>query len=318
VAGQLAAAAPREGVGAAFWNGVLTTTLATPCTAPFLGPALGVAFTKSAPVVALFFMMVGLGLGLPYIVLAFRPGWLKWLPRPGAWMEIFKQLMGFVLLGTVIWLLWSLTSLTSAQVLMWVLTYLLLVAVASWWLGLALDPARRRPARRVGVVGALALCLVGYFALPERALRASDRLIASGDTPASAVANVTTGDITWEPFAVERIEAETRAGRTVFVDFTAEWCTTCKLNEHGVLATDAVAELFNRHKVLALRADWTRRNELIARILAQFGRSGVPLYVVFPAGRPEAPIVLPTLLRTSDIEKALADAAQATTIARAP
>ncbi len=306
-ASGMGAAARSEGFGGSFFNGVLATALATPCTAPFLGVALGFAFSQSSGVVVLFFLTIGAGLAVPYVLLAIKPAWLRALPKPGPWMETFKQLMGFLLLATLVWLLHVLGQLVDAAGLTWTLAYLVAVGFGCWIVGKGLYMRAGR--RRMAWVSALLLVAIGYAIFPGRYLKGFERRISQQvETGTAQTALASHGLIQWEPFSVDRIEQLVDDGRTVFVDFTAEWCITCKFNESTVLETERIREAFEAHEVVPLKADWTSRDESIGAVLRQFGRSGVPLYVIFPAGRASDPIVLPTLITAGMIEENLKEA----------
>ncbi len=293
----------REGPAGAFFNGVLATALATPCTAPLLGPALGVAFAQPAPVVFLFFMVIGMGMSTPYLLLAAFPGWLRFLPRPGNWMIRFKELMGFLLMATVVWLLWVLGRQAGNEAVSSTLAFLTAVALACWLLGIALDFATP-PAKRIILLASALIIVAGaYWRFPERDIKAN----AASKSP-TAVAAAGEG-IDWEPFDTARIEALAAARRTIFLDFTADWCLTCKVNERTVLARADVQEAFKKGNVAAIRGDYTRQPPEITRLLRYFGRSGVPMYVVIPANHPGEPTVLPEVLTPSLVIDAIEKAA---------
>ena len=281
--GALGGMAAGEGLVHSFLNGVLATILATPCTAPFLGTALGFAFSQPAAVVLAVFVAIGAGLSLPYLVLAWRPGWVRLLPRPGAWMERFKQAMGFLLMATVLWLLWVVGKQLGMEAVVWTCAFLLSLSLGAWivgtWIDLRTSPGRRRAAWTVSLL--IALGGYGLFLHP---------LLA---TPGGSFAVETGG---WEEFDVERVEALLAEDRILFIDFTAEWCWTCKVNERVVLADADVRERFEELDVALIKADWTNRNPQITRMLRAFGRAGVPLYVIFPQGRTREPIVLPEVI----------------------
>ncbi|MFA6111727.1 MAG: protein-disulfide reductase DsbD domain-containing protein, partial [Candidatus Latescibacterota bacterium] len=233
--GGLTGLADRGGMVGSFFNGVLATILATPCTAPFLGTALGFAFSQPAGTVVAVFATVGLGMSLPYALLALRPGWVRRLPRPGAWMDHFKQLMGFLLMATVLWLLWVLGRQVGADGVVWTGAFLLCVALACWLIGQWVDLRSSRTRRRMAWVLALLVLLGGYRLFLAPVL---------GGEGASVVAG-TTADDEWEPFTQARLDQLLAAGdRPVFIDFTAEWCWTCKVNERTVLASQEVRERF--------------------------------------------------------------------------
>ncbi|MFH1567634.1 MAG: thioredoxin family protein, partial [Gemmatimonadota bacterium] len=280
-----------EGLAASFWNGVLATILATPCTAPFLGAALGFAFTQSTPVTVAVFATTGAGMALPYLLLALRPGWRRLVPRPGPWMERFKQLMAFPLMGTVLWLLWVLGRQLGLEAVVYTGAFLLALALSCWLVGQWLD--LRSSGRRRAVVWALAIAVAGatYAVAVHPVLWTAAEL---DGRPAAATGDP--GALEWEPFSVSRVEALLASGRPVFIDFTAAWCWTCKVNEATVLADPRVVERLRAHGVALVKADWTSRNPEITALLRAFGRSGVPLYVIFPPGRADAPMVLPEVI----------------------
>lgn len=293
-----------------FCIGGLATVLATPCTAPFMGPAIGFAFTRPPTEIVLVLTALGAGMALPWVGLAFFPAFVRWLPRPGAWMETFKQAMGFPMFATTIWLVWVFTNQRGDSYAMMLLLFgLLLVAVAGWMFGRWGTP-RHSAAVRWAVRGAaVALVVLGVVA-PATLAPASD-----GGTEAS-MRGAGNGSLDWEPYSDQRVAELTEAGRIVFVDFTADWCVTCKVNENRVLETQPMREAFAVHDVALLKADWTRRDEHITAALARFDRASVPLYVVHrPASANAAdgeaePIVLPTILTHNMVIDAIAEAAE--------
>lgn len=259
-------------------EGVLAVVLATPCSAPLLGTAVGFAFAASAPVVLAVFAAVGLGLAAPFCALVLVPGLRTRLPRPGAWMERGKQLLGFALLGTGVWLAGILGALAGVDGVVRLLAFLVVVALAAW----AWGAWRRGPVLAAG----LALVLVtGFLAL------------RFGAGPASAV-----GREAWSDEAVARSLAQ---GRPMLVDFTAKWCLSCKFNERTVLASEPVRSALARTRTQLLVADWTRRDAGIARRLAAHGRAGVPMYLVYSPAHPDQPEVLPELLTVDLVVSAL-------------
>jgi thiol:disulfide interchange protein/DsbC/DsbD-like thiol-disulfide interchange protein len=292
-----------SGYGSSFWEGIFATILATPCTAPFLGTALGFAFSQPTGVTLLVFASVGLGMALPYVVLTSRPAWMKFIPRPGAWMETVKQFMGFLMMGTLLWLLYILGRQLGMEGVIWSCAFLLLIGVGCWLIGrFATLNASRRVLLTTWIV-AIALAVSGYFLFvaPVMDARAMITEAADGvDRGPDAE-----GGIVWQPFTVSRLDQEIAKGKPVFIDFTAEWCLTCKVNEKGVLADAAVISAFRERGIVPLKADWTNGNPEITLLLSKFGRSGVPLYVIFPPNEPGSPIILPEVITTGIVMEAL-------------
>ena len=276
--------AQQPGLAGAFFTGVLAVVVATPCTAPFMGTALGYAMTQSALTALSVFAVLGLGLALPFLLIGFVPQFARLLPRPGAWMERFKQFMAFPLYATVVWLLWVLVRQTDPQLLARVMLGLVLIAFALW-----LWPLRGPLAatlKLAALAAALGLAVAGS---PTPATTAAAHSIA---LPLGAEA--------WSPQRVAELRAQ---GRTVFVDFTADWCLTCKVNERVALKSSRVEAAFRQHDVTLLVADWTRADPTITAELARFGRNGVPLYLVYRKGG--EPAVLPQLLSPDMVVEAV-------------
>ena len=276
----------REGLTGSFLNGVLATILATPCTAPFLGTALGFAFAQPALVVVAVFLAIGVGMALPYVVLALKPAWIERLPRPGPWMVRFKQLMGFLLMATVLWLLWVLGNQVGVEGVVWTGAFLLGLGLACWVWGQWGSFHHSTRSKRVARVAVLVL-VVGSYAIFVHPLLAAEQTLAE---------QTTASELDWQPFSAAYVEELVAGGQMVFIDFTAEWCWTCKVNERAVLAQQVVRERFAALDVALVKADWTNRNPEITQLLRAFGRSGVPLYVIFPAGLIDQPLVLPEVI----------------------
>ena len=283
-----------KGYAASFLGGALATVVATPCTGPFMGPALGFALTRPAVEAVAILLSLGVGMAAPYVLLASFPGWLRWVPKPGAWMDTMKRATAFPLVATVIWLAWVLGQQNGVDGMATVLGAALLVAVGLWILGHYGAPHRSTAVRWIAGRG-VGLALVALAVLAG--LRAAR-------PPAPPLA--------WERWSPERVAEATSEGRTVLVDFTADWCLTCQVNDRTVLATDEVRDAVARHRVVLLKADWTKRDARIAAALAGYGRASVPLYVVHAPGRP-TPVVLPTdpLLTVETVTRELAAAARA-------
>jgi thiol:disulfide interchange protein/DsbC/DsbD-like thiol-disulfide interchange protein len=280
----------RSGLTGTFFTGVLATIVATPCTAPFMGAALGFALIASGWVAIGIFLALGLGLAAPYLAATIIPGWPRVLPRPGAWMDVVKQLLAFPLYATVAWLLWVLIQQVEPGASLAALLGLVLVGFAVWIYGrtrLATASGRRLGAGLAAAGAAAALLLIASFATPEAGMvntAPQDRLV-------------------YEPFTVERLSALEAAGKPVFVNLTASWCVTCLINERVALDSDAVRQAFVARGIVALKGDWTSQNPEITALLQQFGRSGVPLYLLY-SGKGE-PVILPQILTASGVLDAL-------------
>ena len=274
----------REGDAGSFFQGVFATILATPCTAPFLGTALGFAFTQSGWLILLMFLAIAAGMSAPYLLLSAQPAWLKFLPKPGAWMERVKQFMGFLLLATLLFLLSVLGAQRGVEAIIWTSCLLLVVSIACWMKGAFMTPLASAVQRFIVLLLMLALVLGSSVFFVGKIAEAKP----------AAVSAAADGD--WQPFTSQRLETELARGAAVFIDFTAAWCVTCKFNEATVLDTDEVRAAFQRRGVVKLKADWTNGDPEITKILKQFGRPGVPLYVLYPAGKSVEPIILPELL----------------------
>ena len=274
--------AARAGYAGSFFTGALATVAATPCTAPFMAVAVGYALTQPWLAALLVFEALGLGLALPYLLLTLVPAWRRWLPRPGPWMTQLERLLAFPLYASVAWLVWVVSQQAGPAGVGVALGGLVAIALAAW-LYQSTRGARalwRRAA--IGAVLALAIGAVGAAALDPR-----------GDTRGAATRETGGG---WEPFSAARLAELRAAGTPVFVNVTAAWCLTCLVNERVALRSTTVTEAFARKRVVRLKADWTTRDPVITRVLGAFGRSGVPLYLLYPAGAAGDPAVLPQIL----------------------
>lgn len=270
-------------------TGVLAVLVASPCTAPFMGAALGYAVTQPALVGLLVFAVLGAGMATPYLALTLSPSLLQRLPRPGAWMQHLRQLMAFPMFVTCVWLLWVLAQQIDVNALALVLVALVALGLAAWSAGLA-----QRGARAFGWVGvaAVSLSALVMIAATERA-----------SVPTASAGTLHRDSETWAAWSPRALTEAQASGRPVFIDFTAAWCVTCQANKQLVLYSSTVANAFAAKGVTLLRADWTNRNDAIARELARFGRNGVPLYVLYDSsGRTR---VLPEILTEGAVLDAL-------------
>ncbi len=281
-----------------FFQGIFATVLATPCTAPFLGTALGFAFSQSAAVILAMFVAIAAGMSSPYLLLSAQPAWLRFLPKPGPWMVHVKQFMGFLLLATLLFLLYVLGAQRGLEGAIWASCFLLVISVACWMKGAFVLPTAS-VMKRALVLGLMLVLVIGsgiYFIGGK--FRSSNVGLADSRLR---------GD--WQAFTPERLQAELGQGHSVFVDFTAAWCLTCKFNEANVLESSEVRDAFQRHAIVKLKADWTNGDPTITKLLQQFGRPGVPLYVLYP-GKNEEPIVFPEVLTKGMVLEKLQTAAR--------
>ncbi|MFM1767689.1 MAG: hypothetical protein RJA22_218 [Verrucomicrobiota bacterium] len=300
-AGALAA---REGVAGSFFNGVVAVVLGTACTAPVLGGALGYAFAQSNGVIIVTLACVGLGLAFPYMLVSFFPPLRRFLPKPGAWMEKFKVALGFPMLATGVWLLAQLPGHYGSGGILWVGLFLVLLGVAAWVFGEFVQ----RGTRRRGLAGALALLLAaGGYAVALEA-----KLHWRSPAPPAAAGPVTADPqgIPWQPWSAEAVAAARAAGRPVLVDFTADWCLNCQVNQRTSLEIPSVRQRLQALNVVSLLGDFTKSNRLIAEELKRHGRAGVPLVLVYPRDPSRPPIVLPELLTPALVLDALEQAAK--------
>lgn len=284
----------KGGLSGSFFSGVLATVVATPCAAPFLAPALGAALALPAAASFLVFTLIALGLAAPYLILSAMPGLVNHLPRPGAWMETFKQFMSFLLYATVAYLLWVLAGqLTEAGgypvfSLLKVLLSLVLVAFALWIYGRWGAFHRARRTRLTGMAAAALVLLGGIF------------MAVSGTRADSSEA----GTVNWQKWEPGKAEALAREGRIVYVDFTARWCVTCQTNKATVFGSKKVRDRFAELEVVTLKADWTNQDPQISQALAAHGRSAVPFNLVYGPAL-EAPRPLPEILTPGTVLEAI-------------
>ncbi|NML13794.1 protein-disulfide reductase [Azohydromonas sp. G-1-1-14] len=275
-------------------TGVLAVAVASPCTAPFMGASVGVAATLPTAQALAVFGALGLGMALPYLAAAAWPGLTRALPRPGPWMAQLRTLLAFPMFATVVWLLWVLGQQTGLDGAVALLGLLVALAFALWALaGPAFRHSRRAARAGVAVLALAVLALTLHWALPAW----REAPAANGMAAAS-----TEG---WEAWSAERVRALQAQGRPVFVDFTAAWCVTCQINKRSALADATLRADFELHGVTLLRADWTRRDAAIGAELARLGRSGVPVYALYPAGG-GAPQLLSEVLSVAEVRAALA------------
>jgi thiol:disulfide interchange protein len=264
--------------------GVFTTLLATPCSGPFLGPVLGYTISQPPLVTYRVFGSIGVGMGLPYLLIGIFPSLVSWLPKPGQWMETLKQLLGFVLLGTVVWLVSSLKS----EYFIPTLATLFAVWFACWIIGYVPEYAPLRNRLSAWVGGIAAAVVVGWLSFA--ALAPSEYSLA------------------WQPYSQQALAIARAQGKTVLVDFTANWCFTCKANLKFSIDRPDVKDLVEKNGVVALKADWTDGNPTITQALTELNSRSIPLLAIYPADMNREVIVLPDLLTPGKVLDALSEA----------
>jgi thiol:disulfide interchange protein len=273
--------AQKQGYTGSFFTGVLAVIVATPCTAPFMGAAIGYALTAPALVTFAVFTALAFGLAAPYVALTLQPAWTRILPRPGVWMEVLRQIVSLPIFGFVIWLAWVIAASYGSAMLAALLSGFLLLAIAGWFLG-------RWPAKGWSAVlaGLIILCFVGLGVYSKQTLAASRTDLATS-------ASTSSGE--WQPWSDAAVKQYQSQGRPVFVDFTAKWCLSCQVNERVALTRPEVMKAFEDAHVALLKADWTQQDPAIAQALQSLGRNGVPAYALYPPGG-GAPTLLPEAL----------------------
>ncbi len=295
------------GVKGAFFTGILASVMATPCSAPMLGSAASFALEGSkttAPESALILMMIGIGFAFPFVLISFVPAVARLLPRPGAWMETFKQLMGFTLLGAAIWLFDTLQKQLTQDSLFWFISFLLLVAIGLWAMQ-RFAGLQHSTARRISVRTAVLVVLIGAATLNLPFDRPAKTAAIAAPVVESPIKD---GRINWTSFTPSRVALANKRNRPVFVDYTADWCANCKTNEKVVLETDTVRNALVDTNVLPVKADWTNEDEVIEQWLTKLGRSGIPAYAIYyPDGSVD---LLPETITPSMVEERLRQAAK--------
>lgn len=272
-----------------FFTGVLAALVASPCTAPFMATALGVALTQPIAFALIIFIALGFGMAFPFLLLSYAPVLHRWLPSPGNWMVTFKQFLAFPMYLTVIWLLWVLAHQTTGDTVIMILVGMLMIVIGLWLSGFRPKSATLQTLRRVSITALL---------IPALALATFSN---NSNKEKFGVQNES--DTRYEVYSLQRLEEYRAQGIPVFVDLTADWCITCKVNE-SVAFTSHIKNLLNEHKIAVLVGDWTNKNPEISMLLKEHNRSGIPLYLMYPKGKGN-PEVLPQILTEGSIEKAI-------------
>jgi thiol:disulfide interchange protein DsbD len=287
-----------DGLRASFFTGVLTTLVATPCTAPFMAFAVGAALTQPPAIALCIFAALGAGLALPYLFLSFAPWMRRALPKPGAWMDTLKQVFAFPIYASAAWLLWVLAQQTSSLGLGAALAGAILIALAAW--AYQKSKSSSYGGRAVGLVTATVAVMIAII-LPVRFASVAAASASVSMTGAHAADD-------WQPYDPAQVARLNAEGRPLLVNFTASWCLTCLINERNAFADSAVQEVFRTKGVTLMKGDWTNRDPVITQALAAFGRAGVPLYLVYNSKAGSAvPVVLPQLLTANIVQSAFAD-----------
>ena len=296
---KMDAAGHKAGLVGAFFTGALLVLLSTPCSAPFLGTAMGFAFTASTPVLFLFFTAAGLGLALPYLLVCAFPATLKVLPKPGKWMVILQKVMGVLLLATVAWLLWIVNEQAGGRGVALFVGFILGTVVLSFCIGKFAPPGKNFKSEVLGLTGGAIAFAFAWFTniapqyekvLDERFnARMAQQVLEDG----------------WYRYTPELVSEFAKAGKTVFIDVSADWCLTCKANEAAVLSDPALLQKLDSAGVVRMKADWTRETPEVNELLYSMGKSGVPAYAIYPKGDKAQQVVLPELLTSNLILEAI-------------
>ncbi len=299
--------ASKEGSAGAFFNGVLAVILGASCVAPLLAAAIGWAISQSPPAIFLIFTMIGIGLALPFLVLSLFPAVQKVLPKPGPWMEKFKVAMGFPMLATAIWLLSQTTDHFGSAGPLWVGLFLVFVSLSAWIYGGFVQ--RNGGGKGWAILLAVLFGAGGYAYTLEHELDWRHPPRELPDTTASR-GSEGAGMIPWRPWSPAAVEAARKEGRPVLVDFTANWCLTCKLNQKTSLEIESVRRKLQKIDAVPLLGDYTRKDPQITAELKRFERAGVPLVLVYPADMTRPPLILPTVLTPGIVLDALEKASR--------
>lgn len=293
----------QEGFTGSFLSGILATLIATPCTGPFLGTVVGLAMTLPYYFSLLIFTAMGFGMAFPYLILSAYPQLMRFLPKPGNWMIVFKQLMGFLMLASVLWLVWVFSAQTGTTALIILLIAFFIMSLACWIYGQWGTPVHSKRSRAISTTLAVLLISMGFYAVAVASFESVD--IAQVESKA------TNENIVWEDFSPQRLEQLRAEGTPVFIDFTAKWCLICQTN-HAVLSVGDVDQKFNEIGVVRMKADWTKKDPVITEELKKFGRNSVPLYVLYEGD--QKPKILPQVLtpgvvmdHLTDVENTIAE-----------
>jgi len=292
--------AKMSALASSFFSGILATALATPCTGPFLGSAIGFAVTLPPLQALLIFTVLGIGMAAPYLLLSAFPSLLRFLPKPGNWMVTFKELMGFVMLATILWLIWVFSAQTGSLATVILLMSFFLFSIAGWIYG---RYCTLISSKRTRVVGGFIALLFGAAACVTL-MAATSPLLVEDDSGALAANESASPSARWQLFTPKRLQDIHEAKQPVFIDFTAKWCLICQAN-HLVLSTEEVQQKFSEKNVVTMKADWTKNDPEITKLLRKYGRNGVPLYILFSGDPSKPPQILPQVLTPESVIEAI-------------
>jgi len=290
VGSKASASSTNSPLKSSFMSGILATLVATPCTGPLLGPALGFAMTLPPVQALMIFTMMGLGMASPYLLFSAFPQLIRFLPKPGNWMITFKHLMGFLMMATVVWLVWVFGAQTDNMATFILLGSLLILAIAGWIFGRWATPTRRKLTRVIAMLTAAAMLFTGGGAVILTAKQQRDFVMPPGDGSTRLVS-----ENGWEMYNPERVQKLRAQGVPVFVDFTAKWCLICQANKL-TLHSSNITKAFEEKGVVKMIGDWTKKDPVISAELEKLGRTGVPVYVLYSADAHTPPYILPQTL----------------------
>ncbi|MCH8475535.1 MAG: thioredoxin family protein [Opitutales bacterium] len=308
--------AGKKGYSGSFFNGFLVTLLATPCSAPILAGAMTFAFTQPPLLSFVMFTSIALGLAFPFTLLGHKPQWTKFIPKPGPWMEYFKQSMGFVMMVMVLFLLTVVNALRGGEAVVWTALWLWILGLVAWIYG-AFVTGKKRSTRRKAWAFALAFLAIGIFGVLEGPLQwrlgnaewAAERGYTTEVSEEMVASTKGGGVISWYDFTPDRLETLLEREKVVFINMTAAWCATCKVNERVAIEREGTRELMEEHGIIAVYGDWTDQNEAIRSYLDSYNRVGVPLNVIYGKDR-DNPTILPELFSQGRLHTALREAAK--------
>jgi len=288
-------ATAKGGFGGSFFSGIFAVLLATPCSAPMLGTALGFAFSQPPVLIIVFFLLIGLGLALPFILLGFNPKLMKLIPKPGEWMNIFKEVMAFLLIGTAVWLLHVVFQQNGGEYLLRVLIYMVFLGFATWLYGRFVRIEHSRATQWIFTILAIVIIAASAWVfLPYTEIAAKAN---TENTSQEA------GFEDWQVFSPALVDALIEKNEPVFIDFGAKWCMTCLSNEKTVTTTKEMNDAFKAKKVQLVRGDFTKKNPEMQAFMKKYGRAGVPFYILFVPGK--EPVLFPEIISIPMLKKAL-------------